>query len=237
VSVADLVAADYADRLRTFGARAPERFVAEVAGLVVVGLGVAEPWGVQVAALDPDPDLAAVTAAVAWCRERGHDPQVVVRSRCRERFPDYAVVEELGALVAPAEAEQEMLAVETAGALEEFRAVYAAAFGMRPGVAEALVVEADLAAVPHLIGRVDGRAVACAQLRIGAGRGFISGVGVMPGVQRLGYGSAMLAACRHEAGRRGCDLVWLNAGPANVPFYVGIGFALVDTHLALSPPS
>ena len=236
MSVADLLAADYAERLRSYGTRAPGRFVELVAGLVVVGLGVPEPWGVQVAVLVPDPDPVDVASAVAWCRERDRDPQVVVRARCRDRFPDYAVVEELGALVASAEAEQDVLAIELATDVAEFRAVYGGSFGMRPGVAEGLVVEADLEAVPHLLGRVDGRAVACAQLRIGDGRGFVSGVGVLPDVQGRGCGSAMLAACRDEAGRRGCDLVWLTAGPANVPFYVSIGFELVDVHVALSAP-
>jgi len=236
VGVADLIAGDYAERLRSFGDRAPGRFVEEVAGLVVVGLGVPEPWGVQVAALVPDPEPVDVATAVAWCHERDRDPQVVVRAKCRDRFPDHAVVEELGALVAPAEAHQDALAIELASDVAEFREVYGASFGMRPGVAEGLVVEADLDAVPHLLGRVDGRPVACAQLRIGDGRGFISGVGVLPDVQGRGYGSAMLAACRDEAGRRGCDLVWLTAGPANVPFYVSIGFELVDIYVALRAP-
>ena len=234
--VADLVAADYAERLRSFGDRAPGRFVEEVAGLTVVGLGVAEPWGVQVSALDPDPEPADVATAVAWCRDRGRNPQVVVRARCRDKFPDFTVVEELGALVATAAAEQDVLAIELASDVAEFRAIYAGAFDMRPGVAEGLVVEADLDAVPHLLGRVDGRGVACAQVRLGGGRGFISGVGVLPELQGRGYGSAMLAAGRDEAGRRGCDLVWLNAGPANVPFYVGIGFELVDIHVLLAAP-
>ena len=234
MSVADVVAAAYGDRLRSFGERAPGRFVEEVAGLLVVSLGVDEPWGLQVVAMAPDPDPAAVDQAVAWCRAQGREPQVIVRERCRDLFPSLTVAEELGALVASAEGRQSLLDIEPARDLGEFRAIYSQSFGMAEGIVEALVVEADLEAVPHLLGRVDGRGVACAQLRIDDRTGYISGVGVVPELQRRGYGSAMLAASRNEAGRRGCDLVWLNAGPHNVPFYVGIGFELVDTHVALN---
>ena len=236
VDVADLVAVAYGDRLRSSGERAPGRFVQEVAGLLVVSLGVDEPWGLQVAALAPDPQPAAVDEAVAWCRAQGREPQVVVRKRSRELFPAFTVDDELGALVAPAEGAQSLVEVELARDVVEFRAVYASSFGMPHQLVDALVVEADLHAVPHLLGRVDGQAVACAQLRIGDRSGYVSGVGVVPEQQGRGFGSAMLAASREEAGRRGCDFVWLNAGPHNVPFYEGIGFELVDTHVALSPP-
>lgn len=201
-----------------------------------MSLGVDEPWGLQVAALFPDPDPAAVDEAIAWCRSRGRDPQVVVRARCRDRFAAFAVADELGALVAPAQGTQTLLEIGQARDLAEFRAVYADSFGMTQAVVDALVVAADLVAVPHLLGRVAGHAVACAQLRIGDRAGYISGVGVVPESQGRGYGSAMLAASRDEAHRRGCDLVWLNAGPHNVPFYERIGFELVDTHVALTPP-
>lgn len=236
VSVAELVAAAYGDRLRSFGERAPGRFVQEVAGLLVVSLGVDEPWGLQVAALVPDPDPAAVDEAVAWCRDgRGREPQVVVRARCSHLFPTFAVADKLGALVAPAKGAQSLLEIELAQDVVEFRSVYASSFGMPQQLVDALVVEADLNAVPHMLGRVGGQAVACAQLRIGDSAGYVSGVGVVPELQGRGYGSAMLAACREEAGRRGCELVWLNAAPHNVPFYEGIGFELVDTHVALTP--
>lgn len=202
-----------------------------------MSLGVDEPWGLQVAALVPDPEPAAVDEAVAWCREtQGREPQVVARERCRELFPTFAVADELGALVASAGGRQSLLDVELARDVVEFRAVYADSFGMPQRLVDALVVEADLSAVPHLLGRVGGEAVACAQLRIGDRAGYVSGVGVVPELQGRGYGTAMLAASRDTAGRRGCELVWLNASPHNVPFYERIGFELVDTHIVLTPP-
>jgi GNAT superfamily N-acetyltransferase len=235
VTLADRVAGDYADRLRSFGERAPWRSTAEVEGLTVVSLGVDEPWGTQVVAIGPPAvDALAVAAAVAWCRARGSEPQVMVRARDRDTLPTYAVADELVALTAPADATQERLEVSPAWDLAEFRWVYSASFGMRPGLAESLVVAADLEAVPHLLGRVDGRAVACAQVRAGHDLAYVSAVGVLPAYRSRGYGAAMLAACRAHAGGLGCELVWLNAAPRTAPFYEGIGFDAVDTHVALT---
>jgi len=234
VSLADRVAADYAGRLRSFGERRPGRFAVEVAGLTVVSLGVDEPWGVQVVAMPDPPDHAAVVAAVAWCRERAHRPQVIVRERDRDALASYDVSEMLATLAAPAVGEQTLLLVEHAIDVGEFRHVYGAAFGMSAALVEALVVEDDLAALPHLLGRVGGRAVACAQVRAGERLAYVSGVGVRPEEQGRGYGTAMLAACRAEAARLGCERVWLNAAPRTAPFYEGIGFELVDTYVALA---
>jgi GNAT superfamily N-acetyltransferase len=234
VTLADRVAADYGARLRSFGERAPERFAASVAGFTVVSLGVDEPWGLQLVAMPDTPDPAAVGAAVAWCRERGRDPQIVVRERDRGILASYDVAEVLATLVTVSGGDQQVLQVARASDVAEFRAVYSAAFTMPPGLAEALVVEADLEVLPHLLGRVDGRAVACAILRSGGDLGYVNGVGVLPGEQRRGYGAAMLAACRAEALAVGCTHVWLNAAPHTAPFYEGIGFELVDTYVALT---
>lgn len=236
MTLADRIAADYGDRLRTFGERAPGRFVAEIAGLTVVGLGVDEPWGVQIVAMPDEPRRASVDEAVRWCADRGFTPEVVVRGRHRQVLGELPVLEDLAAFAAPAGgAGQDLLDVVAAADVEEYRAVYASSFAMRPGLAETLVVAADLTAagVAHLVGRVDGRAVACAQVRAGAELALVAGVGVVPDVQKRGYGTAMLAACRAEAARRGCTTVWLNAAPHNMPFYEGIGFEVVDTHVAL----
>lgn len=238
MTAADAVAADYAERLRTFGVRAPGRFAVEVAGLTIVSLGVEEPWGTQIVAMPDPPQRAAVDEAVAWCRERGREPEVVVRGRHRDLLADFSLMEDLAALVAStAGATQDALEIRPPLDVAEFCAIYSASFEMRPGLAEALVVEADLAApdVRHLVGSVQGRAVACAQLRLGDELAFVNGVGVVPDMQRRGYGAAMLAACRVEAAQRGRATLWLNASAADVPFYEGIGFEVVDSHVALSP--
>src|SRR3954451_23074601 len=89
MALADRVAADFGDRFRSFGDRAPGRFVVEVAGLTVISVGVDRPWGVQIVAMDDAVDVEAVATAVHWCRERGHEPQVRVRGASRSVLPTY----------------------------------------------------------------------------------------------------------------------------------------------------
>jgi len=60
MALAERIAADYDARLRSFGERAPGRFVTEVAGLTVVGFGVDEPWGLQVSTIGTAVDAVAV---------------------------------------------------------------------------------------------------------------------------------------------------------------------------------
>lgn len=234
MALADRVAADYDARLRSFGDRAPGRFVAEVAGLTVVGFGVDEPWGTQVSTIGTPVDPDAVETAVEWCRRRGREPWVMARAADRGALAAYDVVDELPALVAPADGEQSVLDIEVSEDLDEFRRVYAASFGMTSELVSHLVVADDLTAHPHLLGRADGTAVACAQLRTGRDLAYASGVGVLPSFRGAGYGAAMMLACRVETAARGCEALWLNASPRSVGFYEAIGFELVDTHLALA---
>ena len=234
MTLADRVAAEDGARLRSFGLGGPGRLVTEVAGLTVVFIGVDEPWGVQVEAMGVPVDADSVGEAVAWCRAREAEPLVRVRARDRDLLPAYTVVEELPVLVAPAGGRQDMLAVARSSDVEEFRGVYATSFGMSTVLAERLVVAADLQVHPHLVGRVDGRAVACAQLRPGADMAYVNGVGVLPSERGRGFGAAMMTACAVAAGELGCELVWLHASGASLGFYEAIGFELVDTHLALA---
>jgi len=236
--LAQRVAVDYGRQLRSFGEGAPGRSVADVAGLTVVSFGVDEPWGLQVVAMSEPPDAGAVGEAVGWCRDTaGREPQVMVRVADRQALADYEVVDELPAFAAPPGGEQQAVDVSPATDVEEFRSVYAASFGMPEDLAARLVVEADLQKHAHLLGRVDGRAVACAQLRVAQDLAHVNGVGVLPGGRGRGYGAAMMVACRAEAARLGCELVWLNASAASVGFYETIGFELVDTHVALRSAS
>lgn len=234
MALADRVAADYVGRLRSFGDRAPGRFVAEVAGLTIVSVGVDEAWGLQVIAMVGPVEPAAVDEAVAWCRDLGRDCVVMVREREAALLTSYRVVDELPAMVAPAGGSQSLLDVEVASDVDAFREIYESSFGMRTGLAAQLVVAADLGVHPHLLGRVDGRVVACAQVRPGLEMAYANGVGVLPTERGRGYGLAMMTACRAEAAARSCELLWLNASPTSVGFYEAIGFELVDTHLALA---
>jgi ribosomal protein S18 acetylase RimI-like enzyme len=235
VTLAERLAADYCDWLRAYGSRTDGRFVAEVDGLTLVSIGVDEPWGLQLLAMSSRPDHGAVDGAVAWCRGRGlRDPLVMVRAAEREALPAYGVVDELPALVAPAGGSQELLDVQVTDDVEHFRLVYAAAFGMPADLAAALVTVSDVGPHRHLIGRVDDRVVACAQVRAGPELAYVNGVGVLPADRGRGLGEAMMTACRADAAARGSELVWLSASPASVGFYEAIGFELVDAHLALA---
>jgi ribosomal protein S18 acetylase RimI-like enzyme len=235
VTLAERVAAEDGARLRSFGTGAPGRFVREVAGLTVVAIGVEESWGVQIEAMGAPVDAGAVGEAVAWCRVRQLEPLVRIRACDRDALPAYDLVEELPVLVGSTDGTQDTWAVEAAGDLTEFRLVYATSFGMSAELAARLVVAADLAAHPHLLGRVDGLAVACAQLRLGGDMAYVNGVGVLPSQRARGFGAAMMTACGAAAGERGCELIWLHASGASLGFYEAIGFELVDTHLALAP--
>lgn len=236
MTLAERVAASYAERLRSFGSRAPGRFVEEVAGLLVVSLGVDESWGTIIPATEHAPDPAAVEAAMAWCRERGRVPQVVVRARDVALLDHLRPVDVLPTFAAEATSGDRALVVDRSPGLAEFHAVYGRAFGMRPGLARALVTAADLEAsdVMHLVVRIDGAAVGCAQLRTGDALTYVSGVGVVPERQRQGIGTDVLAVCRAEAARLGSTHLWLNASERSAPFYDDIGFELVDTYVALS---
>src|SRR3954453_20643619 len=140
MALADRVAADFGDRFRSFGDRAPGRFVVEVAGLTVISVGVDMPWAVQIIVMAAVVDVEAVASAVDWCRARGHEPQVRVRGASRAALPTYDVVEEVPALVAPATRGQSLLHVEAATELEAFRDVYASSFEMPRALADGLVV-------------------------------------------------------------------------------------------------
>ncbi|HET6818140.1 MAG TPA: GNAT family N-acetyltransferase [Mycobacteriales bacterium] len=238
MNLAERLAADYCDWLRAYGERAEGRFAVQVAGLTLVSLGVDEPWGLQLLAMPSPPDARAVPEAVAWCRgELRREPSVMVRAADRASLSTYRVVDEMPALVAPSGGDQHVLEIEVTDDADEFRDLYAATFEMPREPSAALVVGADVGPHRHLVGRVGGRAVACAQVRPGPELAYVNGVGVLPAERGHGYGAAMMTACRVEARVHGCELVWLNASPTSVGFYEAIGFELVDTHVALAAPS
>lgn len=233
---ADRVAAAYARSMRRYAARGPGRVARDVAGLAVVSLGLPERWANVVLALDRAPEAGAVDEALAWFVARGVDAEVLVRQRDVERLGHLDRVDEMPVLIAPAEGEQGLLEVAPAATAAEFVEVYRAAFAMRPGLAEALVVDADLGlgGMVHLVGRRDGATVACALLRPDGDLAYLSAVGVVPARQGQGFGRAMLAAAAAQARDRGCASVWLHAAGSTRGFYESVGYTWVDTHVALA---
>jgi GNAT superfamily N-acetyltransferase len=236
---AERIAAAYAAAIQLFAGRAPLRFSTRVGGVPVVGFGLPERWATHVVALPEPPPQEHVMGALDWCREQGRAAQVDVTERARGRYPRLEVADELpvfAVAAAGATFERSALVVRPARNAAEFAAVYAAAFEMRPGMAEALVVDADIGApgLGHLIGAVDGQPVACATLRFAEGLAFVNGLGVVPAAQGRGYGTEMLGRCRSEAATRGCDALWLHASARSRGFYEALGYALVDVHVALT---
>jgi ribosomal protein S18 acetylase RimI-like enzyme len=236
VTLGDQLASVYAESLRRWATRSSGRFAEEVAGLSVVSLGLPERWANTVVALAAEPEAAAVVEALGWFAARGLDAQAIVRERDVAALVTLRRVDELPAFVAPAASAQDVLSVVPAQDAAEFARIYAAAFAMRPGMAEALVVDADIGApgMVHLVGRRDGEAVACALLQPADGLGQVSALGVLPAGQGRGFGTAMLAACGVTARAHGCDRIWLHASASSRGFYESLGFECVDTHVALA---
>jgi ribosomal protein S18 acetylase RimI-like enzyme len=246
VTPADRLAAAYADVLRVHAARAPGRFSMEVDGLAVVSLGLPERWSNAVLALTARPHPHAVAKALGALAARGLDGQVFIRERDVDALADLSRIDALPVFAISAaglhglgsgvRVQGEPFDVVPAESAADFTGVYGSAFDMRPGLAEALVADADIAApgLVHLLGRVAGEIVACALLRPSGGLGYVSAVGVLPAWRGRGIGTAMLATCADRSAAAGCDVLWLHAAAGSAAFYEGIGFELVDTHVALA---
>jgi ribosomal protein S18 acetylase RimI-like enzyme len=251
VTLADRLAAAYAEALQVHAARSPGRFSEEVDGLQVISLGLPERWSNAVLALTGRPDPRAVTSVLGWLAARGLDGQVFVRERDAAALTDLSRIDALpvfavstsgpaalgsASLQSGPRIEGERLDVAPAASAADFTGVYSSAFEMRPGMAESLVIDADIGApgLVHLIGRVAGEVVACAMLRPAGGLGYVSAVGVLPVWRGRGIGTAMLATCADRSADAGCEVLWLHAAAGSAAFYEGIGFELVDTHVALA---
>ncbi|GAB3458328.1 hypothetical protein GCM10027519_17050 [Kineococcus endophyticus] len=89
--------------------------------------------------------------------------------------------------------------------------------GLRPGRPESLVAEVDGAVVGHVM---TGRNLLDAPPRL-VDVGVLSPLGVLPEFQRRGVGTALVAAAREAAARRGWPALFLEGDPA---YYAGRGF-------------
>jgi ribosomal protein S18 acetylase RimI-like enzyme len=240
VTPADRLAAAYTAVLLRHAERAPGRFARVVAGLPVLSLGLPERWANVVLALERPPDPSAVDEALAWLRHADVEGQVLVRQRDTVLLPSLLPVDLLPAYRAPVDLAAGLAggaAIEVVPATDAavFARVYEAAFGMRPGLADALVAPADIGAtgMTHLLARDGEELVGCALLRPAGGLGYVSAVGVLPERRGRGVGTALLAAGARRAAAEGCDGVWLHASRSSQQFYEGLGYELVDTHVAL----
>ncbi len=75
-----------------------------------------------------------------------------------------------------------------------------------------------------LLGRLDGRAVASAELFASAGVAGLYSVGTLPAVRGRGLGRAMTAAALREGRARGYRIGALQGTEMGVPVYRRLGF-------------
>ncbi len=215
---------------------------AVVAGIACVSYPIDQPWATQAKAMGP-PSASALDQAIEWL-----DAHAAVRGQwtvtTRARYagqPEFTrrgfrpwlelPVLVLGSVARLAAAAP--VAGFTVGApdsAEEFLGVYGAELAP-------LVTPAVLAAPGYhlLVGRVDGAAVACAQVRQVAGTAYMSAIGVLPEWRGRGVGTAISAAAARYALGLQPRAVWLSAEVHLHGMYGRIGFRPVDTHVLLRP--
>jgi ribosomal protein S18 acetylase RimI-like enzyme len=215
---------------------------AVVAGITCVSYPIDQPWATQAKAMGP-PSASALDQAVEWldahAAARG-EWVVTTRARYAGR-PEFTrrgfrTWLELPALVLGSVARLVAAApvagftVGAPGSAEEFLGVYGAELAP-------LVTPAVLAAPSYhlLVGRVDGTAVACAQVREVAGTAYICAVGVLPEWRGRGAGTAISATAAKYALGLQPRAVWLTAEAHLHRMYGRIGFRPVDTHVLLRP--
>ncbi|MFD2079534.1 Acetyltransferase (GNAT) family protein [Actinopolymorpha cephalotaxi] len=215
---------------------------AVVAGIACVSYPIGQPWATQAKAMGP-PSASALDQAVEWLD--AHAPArglwtVTTRTRYAGR-PEFTgrgfrpwlelpvlVLGSVARLAAAAPVAG--LTVGAPDSAEEFLGVYG------PELAP-LVTPGVLASPTYhlLVGRVDGVAVACAQVREVAGTAYVSAVGVLPEWRDRGIGSAISAAAARYALGLQPRAVWLSAESHRHRMYGRIGFRPVDTHVLLRP--
>lgn len=126
------------------------------------------------------------------------------------------------------------LDVVVAGAEQtlEYLDVIFAAFGFPPVVqadmTAALVAMSTAPATPlqNFVGRMDGRAVACASLLLADGVAGIWNVGVTEAARGRGLGTALTAAAMAAGAAAGAHTAVLIATPMGEPVYRTMGFAV-----------
>lgn len=226
------------------GRGAPSREWTSVAGVPVLSLGLPEVWATAGYAVGARPAPSAIEAAARWLAARSSAYTVFVRTGDTARLPldrlGLVPAFELPALVLPlpssvARTTPAGLTVGP-GDRDAFVAVYGA--DMRPGLAAGLAAPADFTdpAQVHLVGRLDGRAVGCALLRLADGAGYLSAVAVLAAYRGRGIGTALSAAGTAAAAAAGCGLAVLHATEHSQPIYERLGYRQVDTHVALCRP-
>lgn len=212
-----------------------------VAGIACSRLPVEQPWAVRAAAMRP-PTGEALGAAIGWLAQRSGSWTVITRGPHANAPVFVAAGLKVASVLQALEWQADLPARQSVAGLEvgpatsvaEPRSVYLRVFGadLAP-----LVTEAHLRAPSyhHLVARLDGQPVGCAQVRWAAGTAYISGVGVLPAVRGRGIGTAVSAAATVLARAHCSGPVWLLAEPDIMAIYRRLGYEVVDEHVHLRP--
>jgi predicted GNAT family N-acyltransferase len=126
----------------------------------------------------------------------------------------------------------EVTVIRTPAEMAEALSVRRRVFIDEQGVTEAEEIDAydgdpaTVATAVHVLGRVDGVAVATARLLLDTGDRYphIGRVAVLADQRRHGYGEAVMAALHDEARRRGLPGITLGAQLHAIPFYERLGY-------------
>ena len=215
---------------------------AVVAGIACVSYPIGQPWATQAKAMGP-PSVSALEQAIEWLDAHAAAPgqwAVTTRARYAGRpeftgagsgrgwsFPSWSWA------VSPGSRPRPRSPVSPSARRTARRSSSAStARDLAP-----LVTPGVLASPTYhlLVGRVDGVAVACAQVREVAGTAYVSAVGVLPEWRDRGIGSAISAAAARYALGLQPRAVWLSAEPHRHRMYGRIGFRPVDAHVLLRP--
>jgi GNAT superfamily N-acetyltransferase len=218
-----------------------------VAGIPCVRYDIDQPWAAQAKLMYP-PDPDAFDAAIDWLRRRTPRWRVTTRGAYaadpvfaeRDLTPTLelsclalAEPDELSAWSAASPAASPAppvpgLEIGPARDRDEFLVVF--------GTDLAALVTPRVFAHPsalHLVGRLDGRPVACARVHFAAGTAYVSGIGVASAYRGNGIGSAISAAAARHGLARNARLVWLTAAEDVRPLYTRLGFRPFDVHVQL----
>jgi ribosomal protein S18 acetylase RimI-like enzyme len=217
----------------------------------VTGVPVAAFNGVLRAALTPERADAAIASVSATLDSRGSPwswyvgpaslPLDLVERLRAHGFGELEVLPGMAAPVEPAADDPpEAIAglrfeqVREEPSLEAFGTLLGLAFDMPPAVVEPFLRLLGLGAggdgagggtvVRNLVALDDGEPVACGSLVLAAGVAGLYNIGVLPGRQRQGIGTAMTAAIMAEGAASGAETAVLWSSAAGVRCYRRLGF-------------
>jgi len=194
------------------------------------------PWATQARVTVAVPSTAALSAAVEWLESRSTMWTVATRAD-HTRAPVFRDLNPWQELPAHVLSDPEGLdkaptvpglTIDLARDPEEFLAIWGRE--LAPMLTPRHLTSP---AYRHVIGRIDGQAVACARIRRTAQTAYLSAVTVRPQYRGRGIGTAVSAAASRLATEL-ANVVWLHATAEAAPLYRRLGYRHVDDHVLLT---